>query len=125
MPSKPPQRPQKRRESYLIIPSDHEINRSLALSLTATEVARIAELARLELSPDEASLMLAQLNSVLGLIETLQAVDTTGVEPMTHAGEPSLRLRPDQVTEPDRRADYQQGAPATDHGLYLVPRVIE
>lgn len=125
MPSKPPQRPQKRLESYLIIPSDHEINRSPALSLTATEVARIAELARLELSPDEASLMLAQLDSVLGLIESLQAVDTTGVEPMTHAGEPSLRLRPDQVTESDRRTDYQQGAPATDHGLYLVPKVIE
>jgi aspartyl-tRNA(Asn)/glutamyl-tRNA(Gln) amidotransferase subunit C len=58
-------------------------------------------------------------------IEVLAKVDVTGVEPMTHAGEPSLRLRADQVTEPDRRADYQQGAPATDHGLYLVPRVIE
>lgn len=69
--------------------------------------------------------MLGQLNRVLGLIEALQAVDTTGVEPMTHAGDLSLRLRPDEVTEPDRRADYQQVAPAVDHGLYLVPRVIE
>jgi aspartyl-tRNA(Asn)/glutamyl-tRNA(Gln) amidotransferase subunit C len=62
---------------------------------------------------------------VLGLIEALQAVDTTGVAPMTHIGDMSLRLRPDLVTEPDRRDDYQRGAPAVDHGLYLVPRVIE
>jgi aspartyl-tRNA(Asn)/glutamyl-tRNA(Gln) amidotransferase subunit C len=69
--------------------------------------------------------MLAQLNSVLGLIETLQAVDTTHVSPMTHAADAVLRLRPDEVTEPDRRDDYQRGAPAVAHGLYLVPRVIE
>lgn len=69
--------------------------------------------------------MLDQLNSVLVLIESLQAVDTTGVVPMTHAGDLSLRLRPDEVTEPDRRDAYQSVAPAVDHGLYLVPRVIE
>lgn len=69
--------------------------------------------------------MLDQLNSVLGLIEALQAVDTSGVAPMTHAGDLTLRLRPDVVTETDRRDDYQRVAPAVDHGLYLVPRVIE
>jgi aspartyl-tRNA(Asn)/glutamyl-tRNA(Gln) amidotransferase subunit C len=88
-------------------------------------VARIAELARLELSDAEAARMLDQLNSVLGLIESLQAVDTTGVVPMTHAGDRALRLRADEVTEPDRRDEYQRVAPAVDHGLYLVPRVIE
>jgi aspartyl-tRNA(Asn)/glutamyl-tRNA(Gln) amidotransferase subunit C len=88
-------------------------------------VARIADLARLELTPDEADRTLGQLNRVLELIEALQAVDTTGVAPMTHAGDLTLRLRPDEVTEPDRRDDYQLGAPAVDHGLYLVPRVIE
>jgi len=88
-------------------------------------VARIAELARLELRPDEAERMLGQLNGVLDLIDALQAVDTTGVEPMTHAGDRVLRLRIDQVTETDRRDDFQRGAPAVDHGLYLVPRVIE
>lgn len=88
-------------------------------------MSRIAELARLELSDAEAARMLDQLNSVLGLIEALQAVDTTGVTPMTHAGDLSLRLRPDEVTETDRRDDYQRVAPAVDHGLYLVPRVIE
>lgn len=69
--------------------------------------------------------MLGQLNRVLGLIEALQSVDTQGVEPMTHAGDLVLRLRRDEVTEPDRRDDYQRGAPAVSHGLYLVPRVIE
>jgi aspartyl-tRNA(Asn)/glutamyl-tRNA(Gln) amidotransferase subunit C len=88
-------------------------------------VARIAELARLELSPDEARRTLGQLSRVLELIEALQAVDTTGVEPMTHAGDMVLRLRPDEVTEPDRRDDNQRVAPAVAHGLYLVPRVIE
>jgi aspartyl-tRNA(Asn)/glutamyl-tRNA(Gln) amidotransferase subunit C len=89
------------------------------------DVARIADLARLELTPGEADRTLAQLNRVLELIEALQAVDTTGVQPMTHAGDLVLRLRPDEVTEPDRRDEYQRVAPAVDHGLYLVPRVIE
>lgn len=88
-------------------------------------MTRIGELARLHLPPDEAERLLGQLNGVLGLIDALQAVDTTGVEPMTHAGDLVLRLRVDEVTEPDRRDDYQRGAPAVDHGLYLVPRVIE
>jgi aspartyl-tRNA(Asn)/glutamyl-tRNA(Gln) amidotransferase subunit C len=69
--------------------------------------------------------MLRDLNRVFGLIESLQAVDVTGVEPMTHALDLALRLRADDVTEVDRRDDYQQCAPAVDGGLYLVPRVIE
>ena len=88
-------------------------------------MARIADLARLELTPEEAARTLERLNRVLGLIEALQAVDTTGVEPMTHAGDLVLRLRADEVTEPDRRDDYQRVAPAVEHGLYLLPRVIE
>lgn len=69
--------------------------------------------------------MLERLNQVFALIEELQSVDTRGVEPMTHARDLALRLRPDEVTEPDRRDDYQQVAPAVDRGLYLVPKVIE
>jgi aspartyl-tRNA(Asn)/glutamyl-tRNA(Gln) amidotransferase subunit C len=95
------------------------------MSLTADDVRRIAELARLELGPEESAHMLAQLNEVFGLIEALKAVDTAGVEPMTHARDLVLRLRDDAVTEPDRRDDYQRVAPAVDHGLYLVPKVIE
>jgi aspartyl-tRNA(Asn)/glutamyl-tRNA(Gln) amidotransferase subunit C len=69
--------------------------------------------------------MLDRLNQVFALIETLQSVDTQGVEPMTHARDLALRLRPDEVTEPDRREQYQAVAPAVERGLYLVPRVLE
>jgi aspartyl-tRNA(Asn)/glutamyl-tRNA(Gln) amidotransferase subunit C len=69
--------------------------------------------------------MLDRLNQVLALIEALQSVDTSGVEPMTHALDLALRLRPDEVTETDRRDDFQRCAPAVERGLYLVPRVVE
>ncbi|HOA93071.1 MAG TPA: Asp-tRNA(Asn)/Glu-tRNA(Gln) amidotransferase subunit GatC [Quisquiliibacterium sp.] len=95
------------------------------MSLTAADVTRIAHLARLELSGDEAARTLEQLNSVFGLIEELRAVDTAGVEPMTHTQDMTLRLRTDQVTEADQRAACQQAAPSVEQGLYLVPRVIE
>ena len=95
------------------------------MSLTAADVSRIAQLARLELSQDEAAHTLEQLNGVFGLIEQLVAVDTRGVEPMTHAQDMMLRLRADEVVEPDRRDDYQRVAPSVEQGLYLVPKVIE
>ena len=95
------------------------------MSLTAADVSRIAQLARLELSQDEAAHTLEQLNGVFGLIEQLVAVDTRGVEPMTHAQDMVLRLRSDEVVEPDRRDDYQRVAPSVEQGLYLVPKVIE
>ena len=120
-----PGTPRKQLKSYLIIPRLPLANSEFSLALTAADVARIAELARLELDAAEASGMLGQLNQVLGLIEDLQAVNTQGVAPMTHAGDLNLRLRADDVTEPDRRDDYQRAAPAVSHGLYLVPRVIE
>ena len=95
------------------------------MPLSAADVSRIAQLARLELSDQEAVHTLEQINAVFGLIEELRAVDTTGVEPMTHTQDMSLRLRADEVTEPNRRDDYQAGAPAVERGLFLVPRVIE
>ncbi len=95
------------------------------MSLTASDVQRIATLARIELQPAQAARTLEQLNAVFALIERLQSVDTTGVEPMTHARDLVLRLREDVVTESDRRADYQASAPAVERGLYLVPQVLE
>ncbi len=82
-------------------------------------------LARIELDGDEAARTLDQLNAVFGLIERLQAVDTTGVEPMTHPQAMALRLRDDAVTETDQRQAYQASAPSVERGLYLVPKVIE
>jgi len=99
------------------------------MSLTPEQLQRIALLARIDVAPAEAQAVAERLNQVLGLIDQLQSVDTQGIEPMAHALDAQLsvhqRLRPDEVTETDRHADYQQGAPAVEQGLYLVPKVIE
>lgn len=98
------------------------------MSLNPDQVERIARLARIELSPAEAAQTRDRLNAILGLIEQLQAVDTTGIAPMAHAvadGHTAQRLREDVVTESDRHAAYQAIAPEVEAGLYLVPKVIE
>ena len=93
--------------------------------LSREEVSRIAHLARLELSAAETAVMQGELNAILAMVDAMAAVDTAGVEPMAHPQEAAQRLREDRVTEPDRRADYQRGAPAAEDGLFLVPQVIE
>lgn len=99
------------------------------MSLSDDQVRRIARLARIAIRPEESQEALERLNRVLGLIDRLQAVDTTGIEPMAHPLEAQLpegqRLRPDEATETDRREAYQSVAPAVQDGLYLVPKVIE
>lgn len=95
------------------------------MPLSPDEVRRIAMLARIELSEPEIVVAQGQLNAIFGLIEKLQAVDTSGVEPMSHAGDASVRLREDKVLEADQRERFQSIAPQVDRGLYLVPRVIE
>jgi aspartyl-tRNA(Asn)/glutamyl-tRNA(Gln) amidotransferase subunit C len=95
------------------------------MSLSLDQVQRIAALARIAVSPAEAREVMAQLNRVLGLIDQMQAVDTRGIEPMSHALDVVQRLREDVVTEADRRGEYQAIAPAVERGLYLVPKVIE
>jgi aspartyl-tRNA(Asn)/glutamyl-tRNA(Gln) amidotransferase subunit C len=95
------------------------------MSLNLEEVARIARLARIELSAAEQESTRDQLNGIFAFIEQLQAVNTDGIEPMAHAVDVVQRLRPDAVTESDRRAAFQAVAPETEAGLYLVPKVIE
>lgn len=95
------------------------------MSLTLDDVNRIAHLARIEVSESEAQTYLAQLSSILGLVEEMQAVDTSGIEPMSHAQDVVLRLREDVVSEPNRREACQAVAPQVEAGLYLVPKVIE
>ncbi len=95
------------------------------MSLTLDEVKRIAHLARIEVSESEAETYLAQLSSIFGLVEEMQAVDTSGIEPMAHAQDVVLRLREDAVSEANRREAYQAVAPQVEAGLYLVPKVIE
>jgi aspartyl-tRNA(Asn)/glutamyl-tRNA(Gln) amidotransferase subunit C len=95
------------------------------MSLSLEDVHRIALLARLELSVDQADATRRQLNDIFGLIEGMRTVNTDGVDPMSHAQDLVLRLRRDEVTEPDLRQSYQSIAPQVEQGLYLVPRVIE
>lgn len=100
------------------------------MSLDLTDVKRLARLAQLDLNEDQAAKTLDKLNGIFALVEQMRAVDTSGVEPLNHPiatyqTDIALRLREDEVTEPNRRDDYQQVAPATQDGLYLVPKVIE
>ena len=95
------------------------------MSLTIQDVKRVAHLARIAVTEDEAEDVLNKLTGIFALIEDMRKVDTTGIEPMSHAQDVSLALREDKVTETDRHADYQRVAPAVEDGLYLVPRVVE
>ena len=95
------------------------------MSLTLDDVRRIADLARIDVTRDEVVDVHAKLQSIFGLIDELRAIDTEGVAPMAHAQDVTLPLRDDVVTETDRRELYQRAAPATEDGLYLVPRVVE
>ncbi|MDP1654900.1 MAG: Asp-tRNA(Asn)/Glu-tRNA(Gln) amidotransferase subunit GatC [Hylemonella sp.] len=99
------------------------------MSLTSADISRIANLARLELQPEESSRMLTQINGFFDIVEQMRAVDTSGIEPLAHplatVSEVALRLRDDVVSEPNNREANQQSAPAVKRGLFLVPKVIE
>ena len=95
------------------------------MSLTPEDVQTLASLAKLTLTEQESEQTLAQLNQAFQLIETMNAADTEGVEPLTHPQDAVIRLRADEVTEQDQREAFQACAPQTERGLYLVPRVIE
>ena len=99
------------------------------MSLTSSDIARIANLARLELQPAESERMLTQLNGFFDIVEKMRSIDTTGVEPLAHPvatiQDITLRLRDDVVSEPDQREANQRSAPAVERGLFLVPKVIE
>jgi aspartyl-tRNA(Asn)/glutamyl-tRNA(Gln) amidotransferase subunit C len=95
------------------------------MSLSLTDVKRIAHLARIEVDDKDAEAYLQKLSGILGLIEQMQAVDTAGITPMSHSQDVIQRLREDVVTESNQRALFQSVAPAVENGLYLVPKVIE
>lgn len=89
------------------------------------QVEKIAHLARIALDEQHADSLAGDLTSILALVDQLDAADTAKVEPMAHPLEMTQRLRVDQVSESDRRETFQTVAPATENGLYLVPKVIE
>lgn len=99
------------------------------MSLTSNDIARIANLARLELKPVESERMLTQMNGFFEIVEKMRAVDTSGIEPLAHPvaiiQDFALRLRDDLVSESNDIEANQRNAPAVERGLFLVPKVIE
>ena len=99
------------------------------MALTPHDIERVANLARLELRPDETDRVLSQLNGFFSLVAQMEAVNTDGVEPLAHPaailGAVALRLRDDIASEPNQREASQRSAPAVERGLFLVPKVIE
>jgi aspartyl-tRNA(Asn)/glutamyl-tRNA(Gln) amidotransferase subunit C len=95
------------------------------MSLTSDDVKRVAKLARLGLTEAETTETLAQLNSILELVDQMQQINIHGVAPLAHPLELKQTLRADAVTETDQREKFQAIAPQADAGLYLVPRVVE
>ena len=99
------------------------------MSLTSSDIARSANLARLELTAAHGERLRGQLNSFFAIVEQMRAVDTTGMEPLAHPvstmGDIALRLRPDVASEPNNREANQKSAPEVQNGLFLVPKVIE
>lgn len=89
------------------------------------EIARIAHLARLEVHEAGAERTTRELTNILEFVARMNAVNTDHVIPMAHPLDANQRLRADQITEIDRRSEFQAGAPAVENGLYLVPKVIE
>ena len=102
------------------------------MNITTDDIARLGVLSRIAVPTEQRPALAGQLSSILGLIETMQATDTTGVAPLAHptafVADVALRLRDDVVTEPNDEASRiarMKNAPATEDGLFLVPKVIE
>ena len=99
------------------------------MALTPDDIRRLQHLARLELQPAESERMLTQINGFFSIVDAMQAVDTSGLEPLAHPvaaiEDVQLRLREDVVTETNQREANQRSAPAVERGLFLVPKVIE
>ena len=95
------------------------------MSVDQTEIEKIAELARIRIAPEQVPEVTSAIAGILEMVDQMQAVDTSAVEPMANPLDARQRLRADEVTESDARSAFQAIAPATEDGLYLVPKVID
>lgn len=95
------------------------------MSITPDDIQKIALLSRLKVEDEKVEKLSGDVNNILGLVDQLQQADTDGVTPMAHPLDAVQTLRTDQVTETNQRDKYQSVAPATEDGLFLVPKVIE
>ncbi len=95
------------------------------MSVDAATVTKVAHLARIAVTEEEANRLTGELNAILGFVEELAAVDVDGVEPMTSVVAMTLRTRPDVVTDGENAAAVLANAPASEDGYFLVPKVVE
>ena len=95
------------------------------MSVDLKTVKRVAHLARIALSEDEAERMMGELNGILGFVEQLSEVDVSGVEPMTSVTPMAMKKREDMVTDGGKADDIVANAPETDRNFFLVPKVVE
>ncbi|WP_375191641.1 Asp-tRNA(Asn)/Glu-tRNA(Gln) amidotransferase subunit GatC [Marinobacter sp.] len=95
------------------------------MTISREDIEKVAVLARIRVDEEQVSALEKDLGNILDLVDQLAAADTESVEPMAHPLNAVQRLRADEVTETNQRESFQAIAPATENGLYLVPRVIE
>lgn len=95
------------------------------MSVDIETVRRVARLARIAVTPEDAERMTGELNAILGFVEQLNEVDVTGVEPMTSVIPMEMKKRQDAVTDGNKAADIVANAPATEENFFLVPKVVE
>jgi aspartyl-tRNA(Asn)/glutamyl-tRNA(Gln) amidotransferase subunit C len=95
------------------------------MPIAEDEIEKIADLARIRIDREDIAAVTGRITAILSLVDQLQAVDTSAVEPMANPLDATAVLRPDTVTESDRRDDFQALAPVVEDGLYLVPKVID
>jgi len=95
------------------------------VTISREDIEKVAVLARIRLDEEQIPALEKDLGNILSLVDQLSATDTDNVEPLSHPLDAVQRLRADEVTESNQREAFQAIAPATENGLYLVPRVIE
>ena len=95
------------------------------MTIERSDVEKVAHLSRIAISEQDAENYTHDLANILSLVDQMQSVDTSAIEPMAHPMDATQRLRTDQVCETDQRDHFQRIAPATENGLYLVPKVID
>jgi len=95
------------------------------MSIEQDEIEKIAALARIRIDAGQIGDVTQRIDEILKMVDQLQAADTSGVEPMANPLDATQALRPDVVTEENRREAFQAIAPAVEDGVYLVPKVID
>lgn len=95
------------------------------MAITPQDINKIARLSRLKVNDSDIPALSERLGNILAMVDRMQSIDTSGIEPMGHPRDATQRLRADSVSETNLREQLQAHAPAVENGLFLVPKVIE